>query len=102
MIDVPEHDAQIAARAKAEACGAVFRQGRGQRPVGGKELEIGGEFAGAEAGLVKALPALGAPVEDIEVLALAVVGTAAFREFEMGFDEIVDVGEDGCGALNTP
>ena len=95
VLDVEQHEAEIARTTEAEIGGAGVGFRDGKRPVRRQELEGGGKLARAEAGLVKALAASGAAVEDVEVLALAVVVAGPRRSFEMGGDDIFDVNEHG-------
>lgn len=71
------------------------------------EGEAGGEFAGAEAGLVEALPLASAALEHVEMFARDLVGghfgsvflEAAVADVEVGFDEVGDIAEEGGSSL---
>ena len=77
-------------------CGIVLDEG-----------EAGGKFTGAEAGLVEALAVTSAAIEHVEMLSGAVVlrefwaifFEAVIDNFEMGFDDIGDILQQGGGAL---
>lgn len=70
MVDIPQHHAKIA-RDAAEAMLRIhhLRVAFGEEGAGGNKLEMSREFAGTETWLIEALPAHGAAVEDVEMLA---------------------------------
>ena len=101
VADVMEHPAEGAVflilwESGVGECGGVFDEG-----------EAGGKFAGAEARLVEALAAAGAAVEHVEMLGFAVfMGKfwavfleAVLENFEMGFDDVGNILQQGSGAL---
>ncbi len=53
------------------------------------------EFAGAKAGLVEALPPARAPIEAVEIVALAVFGPGLRGQFEMRLDQVARSNEHG-------
>lgn len=100
--DVVEHPAEVL----VELFGREF--GGRDGGAGFEEFEAGGKFAVAEAGLVEALAGAGAAGKDIEVFAFAGAAgdfRSAFVEnvgrenFEVGFDDVGDIAQEGGGAL---
>ena len=87
MVDVPQHKAQIARHTEAKLGGfSPLRAGR-QRSTGFDQREMRRKLAGAKARLVKALPPRGTAVENVEMLALAVLCPGAGGQGKMRLDD---------------
>src|SRR4051812_21803772 len=89
MIDIPQHEAEVAG----------FGYRRRQWCVWLEKLKASGEFTGSEARLVEALAPGGAPIEHVEMLGLAVLGTRARRHLEVRLDYVSDVYKNGRRSL---
>ncbi|MCK9912698.1 hypothetical protein MXD81_26325, partial [Microbacteriaceae bacterium K1510] len=68
-----------------------LRNGR----VGRDQLEARSKLAGTETGLMKALSARGAPVEDVEVLAFGVFVGRLWCELEVRANDVGRLHQDG-------
>lgn len=69
------------------------RSRRGAHPAAGRRLERRRELPRAEHGLPPALASTRPAIEDVEVLALGVVGARFRRHLEMGLDDVIHVHE---------
>lgn len=99
--DVVKHPAEVAVLLIEGQCAG------GKRGVVFDQSEAGGKLAATEAGLVEALASAGTALEHVEVFAFAgflrefwaTLLEAVVENFEVCFDKIGDVAQEGGGAL---
>src|SRR6185437_3121292 len=97
MIDIPEHETEIARLPEAEI--ERLLRGLRYRCIRRQKLETGGKFSGSETRLMKTLPPRSAPVKDIEMLTYIVIRSHPSGHLEVGTDDIGDIDQHGRGAL---